>query len=102
MEDHFRQGESYHVYYHFQQGCCYDCGQMYSETELETHHIPKKADGGKDSSKDNVLLCERCHADRHLKENLAKFAADCRKHAGLPTDANELSKLNKRRLKNEN
>lgn len=47
--------------YRRQDGCCFDCGKTYSETELTFHHEPPKNKGGTNDSSENILLCLACH-----------------------------------------
>ena len=54
--------------YNSQVGCCVDCEKFFEPTELTTHHVPGKFEGGTDSSGANFLLCRACHDFRHVKE----------------------------------
>ncbi len=41
---------------------CQDCG---SRTNLETHHLRFRSQGGTDTEENLITLCSDCHAQRH-------------------------------------
>ncbi len=50
---------------------CWCCGNYFTPTELQGHHIITKAQGGKITKSNIAILCDTCHKKQHqlIKQN---------------------------------
>lgn len=55
---------------------CYSC---HSKKRLHVHHIKYRIDGGDDSYRNLITLCEECHSKEHVNKNRAE---EFRSHTG--------------------
>lgn len=52
-------------------GRCRDCGEPAALSELDVHHLVRRADGGPDRASNCIVLCDGCHAARHPRPQVA-------------------------------
>jgi hypothetical protein len=52
--------------YNRQKGICPDCGEHFLKADMEAHHVVSWYNGGLTELDNGVMLCKKCHTQRHL------------------------------------
>ena len=59
--------------YNNQKGICPDCNQHYLKADMHAHHIIPWYKGGITEKSNGVMLCKKCHTQRHAVQGFIDF-----------------------------